>query len=714
MITLDLKRNFSLTTINSIYKPGLDRQVQYPDIDKLACKIYDSLSEIVDNVNNINGKIIFYKYYETVPGTSSGNQVNVPTGGTIELDRFGSSGDAVLSRVDLFGRPTYESPKDAGGNVLTTSLDSSGTYVFSVTPTNTNVAIIYCFSISIEDCSNVDTDFIIAETELVPNLQDVITQGGLFFGTQDFSFTGLGASTWDVLLAGGNLNLTTVVGAAGAGHRTTISSSELFVDSGFSETGLVRTSAGSSFIDGSASGQSGRLTTSWNNINLKLDFGGTEQSIDFTTGSGMVVTDTENSIGLTYAADYSGNYTNRSLVDKEYVDGLIPGIFTGPGTTGLVPDPVSSTGRFLKDDGTWDTVAGGGEDLAATLTLGNDGNPGQDIILHTTGKFIVDTDGPVPTQSTLELGFIGSEGVLQIPQVAGASKPIRIKTNHPTGVVFETPGVFRYDSGSFQFIHDFTGLAGSNKTATWRNLSGTVAYLADIITNLGIANKTATTLDVTSDTGTDATIPEATITEAGLLNATDKVKLNNTSGNNCGDEVSATESVEGIAELATQDETNTKTDDTRIVTPLKLANRALYGEVHMQANGTATIITAVNTPVKIAGTTTNGLASADITLGTNSITYTGTPTRRVKIQASISSHKLGGGTQDFTYYVSINGSVVVKSGIQMQQNTQERACVAQCIVDINTNDFVEAWVENNSGTNNVNIEFLNIILNDID
>lgn len=47
--------------------------------------------------------------------------------------------------------------------------------------------------------------------------------------------------------------------------------------------------------------------------------------------------------------------------------------------------------------------------------------------------------------------------------------------------------------------------------------------------------------------------------------------LGNQSGVNTGDEVQATESLAGIAEIATQTETNTGTDDTRIVTPLKLA-----------------------------------------------------------------------------------------------------------------------------------------------
>ena len=78
----------------------------------------------------------------------------------------------------------------------------------------------------------------------------------------------------------------------------------------------------------------------------------------------------------------------------------------------------------------------------------------------------------------------------------------------------------------------------NNKIQVYNAISGKLEYqdLPIGSTNLTIANKTATTLDITSDTGTDATIPEATITEAGLLNNTDKVKLNNTSNTNTGDE----------------------------------------------------------------------------------------------------------------------------------------------------------------------------------
>jgi hypothetical protein len=55
-----------------------------------------------------------------------------------------------------------------------------------------------------------------------------------------------------------------------------------------------------------------------------------------------------------------------------------------------------------------------------------------------------------------------------------------------------------------------------------------------------------------------------------------KVGGNAISGVNTGDEVSATESVEGIAEIATQAEVNTGTDATRIVTPDTLEDKT-YG-----------------------------------------------------------------------------------------------------------------------------------------
>jgi hypothetical protein len=110
-------------------------------------------------------------------------------------------------------------------------------------------------------------------------------------------------------------------------------------------------------------------------------------------------------------------------------------------------------------------------------------------------------------------------------------------------------------------------------------------------TNLGYT-PSATDGTVTSDTGTNATIPLATPSagsnEAGLLSPIDKDKLDNTSGINTGDEVQATESVSGITEIATQSEVDTGTDDQRIITPLKLRNSSLATESEKSVTQLAT------------------------------------------------------------------------------------------------------------------------------
>ncbi len=59
-------------------------------------------------------------------------------------------------------------------------------------------------------------------------------------------------------------------------------------------------------------------------IYLNSDFGATKKEIRINE-SNMLITDTESSKGLEYLDDYSTNFTNRSLVDKEYVDKEITG-----------------------------------------------------------------------------------------------------------------------------------------------------------------------------------------------------------------------------------------------------------------------------------------------------------------------------------------------------------------------------------------------------
>lgn len=96
--------------------------------------------------------------------------------------------------------------------------------------------------------------------------------------------------------------------------------------------------------------------------------------------------------------------------------------------------------------------------------------------------------------------------------------------------------------------------------------------ISDLITAIGTDIKTLRTYITGSSSGTLTGL--TTTDKTSLVNAINEVKAGS-----AGSPAAASETVSGIAELATQTETNTGTDDLRIVTPLKLQTRmAAYAQ----------------------------------------------------------------------------------------------------------------------------------------
>ena len=75
-------------------------------------------------------------------------------------------------------------------------------------------------------------------------------------------------------------------------------------------------------------------------------------------------------------------------------------------------------------------------------------------------------------------------------------------------------------------------------------------------TNLSLSTKTGTSFKIESSTGNDVILPQATVRDAGLLSAEDKVKLDNTEGINTGDQT--------LVSLNAEDVDNKVTDFTTI------------------------------------------------------------------------------------------------------------------------------------------------------
>ena len=103
------------------------------------------------------------------------------------------------------------------------------------------------------------------------------------------------------------------------------------------------------------------------------------------------------------------------------------------------------------------------------------------------------------------------------------------------------------------------------------------------------------------------------ITEVGTIssgtwqgNTISTTYLQNTSGTNTGDEVQATEGVGGIAEIATQTEVNTGTDDARIITPKKL--RSTLGITGIRGGDAGTLFTTLTYSNLIGDGTSDSIA----------------------------------------------------------------------------------------------------------
>ena len=116
-------------------------------------------------------------YYEVIQGTSG--SLSVPSQGTINSDEFGLSGNAILSKIDANGKPTYQSPTTSLGVAVTTSLDvSTGAWVVSGVYTDPNVAVIYSIRIKAIYYSNLTYNNIIETIDLaVTKTSQLINDG---------------------------------------------------------------------------------------------------------------------------------------------------------------------------------------------------------------------------------------------------------------------------------------------------------------------------------------------------------------------------------------------------------------------------------------------------------------------------------------------------------------------------------------------------------
>jgi len=128
------------------------------------------------------------------------------------------------------------------------------------------------------------------------------------------------------------------------------------------------------------------------------------------------------------------------------------------------------------------------------------------------------------------------------------------------------------------------------------------------------------------------------------------------------------------------------------------------GQVYMQGNTTATVIASTATPVLVAGTWTVDLSTNATCTTAGRITYTGTTTQILTINAALSLDPASGSNQNLQVYLYKNGAAIAGSRIESKVNHGEHLAVPLVYqVSMATNDFIEIYVQNSTATNNITV-----------
>lgn len=148
---------------------------------------------------------------------------------------------------------------------------------------------------------------------------------------------------------------------------------------------------------------------------------------------------------------------------------------------------------------------------------------------------------------------------------------------------------------------------------------------------------------------------------------------------------------------------------TRFVNSKGIENTAEIGNYFMTNNATTTTITAIDTPVKVLGTSTANAINQKFTHSNNRLTYVGALIRDFQVTATLSL--TSGNNNVVGVYVAKNGNIITSSEMYSTTSSGGRAesITCQTILELNQNDYVEIFVENASAVSNITVEYLNVI-----
>ncbi len=135
-----------------------------------------------------------------------------------------------------------------------------------------------------------------------------------------------------------------------------------------------------------------------------------------------------------------------------------------------------------------------------------------------------------------------------------------------------------------------------------------------------------------------------------------------------------------------------------------------YSSMYISSSA-ETSIAGVNTPVKVAGTTTEGAKLRDFTHTNGRLTYTGAPIRAFIITAAL-SFTVAANSKVIAFHIAKNGTPIAASEQHRKAGIGADVGSTTVLVEVelNTDDYVELFVENTTDDTNATVLFMNMEL----
>ncbi|CAB5217876.1 hypothetical protein UFOVP206_28 [uncultured Caudovirales phage] len=146
-----------------------------------------------------------------------------------------------------------------------------------------------------------------------------------------------------------------------------------------------------------------------------------------------------------------------------------------------------------------------------------------------------------------------------------------------------------------------------------------------------------------------------------------------------------------------------------------ITNTAVNGQLYMQGNATATVVSASNTFYKVLGTTTASADNAKYTHTNNRLTNDAAISRKYLIQCSVSFTSGASHVCEFGFYDSKLGAVRTQSRTKATSNGGGRAenIHMACVVSHTLGDYLEIHCSNNTSAQNITVTEMNFVITEI-